>query len=129
MTITLRWDDEERKSLLIMQFEQDWLWGEFQQAILNMLSLKKPLGHPVDVILDVSASAPLSEFDGMTYVWWLLRQCRNIELGYYALVTQDPILRVVANVVRQTQSDLQGRLRVAEDLQEAREILAHLREQ
>lgn len=127
MPISIRWDDEQQKSLIIMQFEPDWFWGEFQRAVLNMLSLRNTVSHPVDVIFDLSANEPFTEFDGMTHVWWLIRQCRKAPSGYYVLVTHDPILRVVANVVRQSQADVRGWIRVANDMPDARAMLDHKR--
>ena len=127
MSITIQWDDINRQELLFLRFDTDWNWGEFRQVVLETITLIQAHNHPVDVIMDLHDCQPFQEFDGMTHVWWLMRQWRDIWHGYIVVISHDPVIRVVASLIRQQDTGLRWAVLVANDEADARAILRHRR--
>ena len=56
MAIVTRWDDK-KKSIVLLEFESEWSWGELETAVLEADGMIGSVEHVVDLIIDLEGTA------------------------------------------------------------------------
>jgi hypothetical protein len=96
MPITVRWDDEAR-TIVRWVFEGKWTWDEYNQAMIESNQQVRGVEHPVDAIMDLTASNVLpTNVLSNTHAARDELQPKNIRWIY--IVSHQALLKALINI-------------------------------
>jgi hypothetical protein len=123
MPITIAWDDPDDKTTLLYTIKGRWTWEEFYAAIYEGRGLMDSISKsPIHSIVDISQgrlfpSNALSHFARMSTT-------RHPKAGLMVMVGMGSFVKALMNMLSRYRKGSTSLIRVAENLDEARRLLA-----
>ncbi|MFC1959902.1 hypothetical protein ACFLYO_04260 [Chloroflexota bacterium] len=128
MPISVIWDDEEH-TILRYLLEGTWQWSEFRPVIAEADGLSRTVDHRVDIIADLTTSAPLpvrNAFPTLKYMAELSSD--NVLQGVFVVVGGGGFVRALGKTFAQVYAGVGARIAFSDTLDEAYALIQTDRE-
>lgn len=126
MTITLTWFDDTHK-ILLWNFDKNWTWEQFHQAVDESSFVAKDYTHSIDLILNLGDS----QFPLTTAVIAHIRRGMAVATeqgGIVVLMSHNTFARVLVTIFSKVNPKLGNSFRVASSTDEALKAIRVYRE-
>ena len=120
MPIEIGWDNDE-KTVLLLQVIGDWTLSEYYEYYLKAKAMMDTVDHPLCLILDMTETKVVPSRMMSTASFSKKHRAENVELSIF--VGASMFVKVLADTMATIVSPRQRRLRFANTVEEAREIV------
>ena len=128
MRVTVNWDDEA-KTIIRYIYAEGWTWADYEVAIKAAYDLTQAVNPPMlDVIADFSG-ASVAPKNLIANFQKSLNSPYTIQFGVTILVTPSLFIARMIDLYRKINKQGGSRIRLAKTVDEAREMIAQIRQE
>ncbi len=121
MSITVTWANEQ-KTAFNWQFQGQWTWLEYSEAMKQSNAMSDEVSHRIDVIVDLRQSGMIPS-NALSYVRFE-RAEHPEKMGRIAVVGASIFVKTLIDILSRLNQNFQSRFRVVKTMEEAQQILA-----
>jgi hypothetical protein len=125
MAIITRWDNK-KNTIVLLEFETEWSWGELEEAVQKADALIGSVENFVDLIIDLEGSSIPKDFVNAAKTLLASGEARPNE-GARVVVGANGAMKTIYQAIQKTVNTVEGReILFAPSLSDARAIIRGL---